>query len=127
MTKQRIQKGRQGESVAVSWLTCHGYKILEQNYRTFLGEIDVIARQDQTICFIEVKTRFSRSKGSGLEAVTVKKQYKISQNALMYLKAHQKLSHSARFDVILVETDPLGHHQVTLIQDAFPLASPYSY
>lgn len=127
MTRQRIQKGQQGEGVAVDWLMSHGYEILAQNYRTPLGEIDVIARQDQTICFIEVKTRFSRSKGSGLEAVSVKKQHKISQSALVYLKTHQGLNQSARFDVVLVETDPVGEHHVTLIKDAFPLSSPYSY
>ncbi len=127
MTKHRIQKGRHGESVAAKWLTTHGYQILDQNYRTPLGEIDVIAQQGQTICFVEVKTRSNRNKGSGLEAVTLKKQYKISQNALMYLKAHQKLNHCARFDVVLVETDPLGHHCVTLVKDAFPLTSPYRY
>jgi len=86
MPNSRQKFGEQSESIAVSYLKKHGYKIIEQNYRTKLGEIDIVAREKGTIAFIEVKSRKSKNFGSPKWAVTPKKQRKISMVALWYLK-----------------------------------------
>ena len=115
--------GKQGESVAVRYLKKQGYKIIEQNYRSKVGEIDIIAREKRTLVFVEVKIRSSRSFGSPKWAVTPKKQKTISMAALYYLKITEQTHADARFDVvsILVEGEDT---QVELVRNAFDLAYP---
>ena len=117
--RQRI--GKKGEAAAVRFLKKSGYKILEQNYRTQLGEIDIIAKDRQTIVFIEVKTRRSLNYGSPKMAITSKKQRSISMTALYYLKINDQSHADARFDVVTVFT---GGNQVDIdiIKNAFELA-----
>ena len=68
--------GKRGEVVACKYLQSNGYRILEKNYKTHIGEIDVIAEDGETLCFIEVKTRSGDGYGLPSEAVTLKKQDK---------------------------------------------------
>jgi putative endonuclease len=117
--RQKI--GKRGESAAVRFLKKSGYKILEQNYRTRLGEIDIIARDRQTIVFIEVKTRRSLGYGSPKMAITPKKQRNISMTALYYLKINDQSHADARFDVVTVLTEG-GHADIDIIKNAFELA-----
>jgi len=127
MRTDKIQFGRRGEDAAVSFLEKHGYKILERNFRNRLGEIDIIARDGRTICFIEVKARSTRDRGSPLEAITPLKQHKLSQMALFYLKQKSLTNAPARFDVISIQLDPQGHQAVSLLKNAFDLSRTYSY
>ncbi|MDP4857645.1 MAG: YraN family protein, partial [Desulfobacterales bacterium] len=64
MVDQRQQFGKAGESIAARFLRKMGYRILEQNYRTVLGEIDIIARDRDTLVFVEVKARTSGRYGN---------------------------------------------------------------
>ncbi|MGD9279831.1 MAG: YraN family protein, partial [Desulfobacterales bacterium] len=76
--------GEQGEALAARRLKKAGYKIIETNYRTRLGEIDIIAKDKDTIVFVEVKSRRSVYFGNPKQAVTLQKQKKISLVALYY-------------------------------------------
>jgi putative endonuclease len=120
---RRQKIGKSGEAAALRFLKKNGYKILEQNYRTQLGEIDIIARERQTIVFIEVKTRRSLEYGSPKLAVTPKKQRNMSMTALYYLKSNDQSHASARFDVVTVLTRG-GQVNIDIIKNAFELAYP---
>ncbi|MGD9411543.1 MAG: YraN family protein, partial [Desulfobacterales bacterium] len=92
--------GEQGEALAARRLKKAGYKIIETNYRTRLGEIDIIAKDKDTIVFVEVKSRRSVYFGNPKQAVTLQKQKKISMVALYYLKSTGQSTAKARFDVV---------------------------
>jgi putative endonuclease len=119
--------GNLGEETAVKFLEEKKYKILERNYRNRLGEIDIVAKDNDIFCFIEVKTRLSDAPDLALEAVSVFKQRKIAQTALSYLKHHHLLECEARFDVVIVTQGKAGALSAQIIQDAFSLPEPYGY
>lgn len=104
MTTKYQQFGKKSESVAVNYLKKQGYRIIELNYRTKLGEIDIIAKQKGTLVFIEVKARKSNRFGRPELAVTPKKQRKISMVALYYLKSTKQSNAKARFDVVAINS-----------------------
>jgi len=121
MLNSRQKFGEQSESIAVSYLKKQGYKIIEQNYRTKLGEIDIIAKEKDTIAFIEVKARRSGHFGNPKWAVTPKKQRKISMVALWYLKTTKQSNVKARFDVVSIISDH-DNPSIEIIKNAFELA-----
>ena len=118
MTNDTQRLGRQGENAATAFLKTQGFTILDTNYRTHRAEIDIIAKDQDTICFIEVKTRRSVKKGLPKEALTRTKQQKIIQGATHYLKNKGLLDSQIRFDVIEViqKNDTLD---MNLIKHAF--------
>lgn len=93
--------GSKGEDTAVNYLKKKGYKILYRNYITPLGEADIIAKDKDTIVFVEVKTRSSDAFGQPFEAVNHRKQEKLKKIALYYLK-HNKIELPVRFDIVSV-------------------------
>ncbi len=110
--------GQQGETAAISFLKARGFTILEINYQTKPAEIDIIAKDNNCICFIEVKTRRSIKKGLPRESVNYSKQKKIITGALFYLKEKQLFNSRIRFDVVeVLEKD--GDFCINLIQHAF--------
>ncbi len=121
MKNRRQKLGEQGEALAIRHLKRAGYKIIETNYRTRLGEIDIIAKDKDTIVFVEVKTRTSVHFGSPKWAVTPQKQKKISMVALYYLKATEQSTARARFDVVALISNR-DKPQVEIIKNAFELA-----
>jgi putative endonuclease len=123
MLNQRQQFGTQSESLAARQLKKKGYKILEQNYRTKLGEIDIIAKDKKTIVFVEVKARRSSHFGNPKWAVTLKKQKKISMVALYYLKTTNQSQARARFDVVSISSAQ-EKPEIEIIKNAFELAYP---
>ena len=86
MSKNNICLGKSGEEIATQLLKEQGYKIWVRNYKTKLGEIDIIAKDKDTVCFIEVKTRHSDKFGSPEESISESKQKKIVRVALLFLK-----------------------------------------
>lgn len=94
--------GNRGERRAAKMLKRKGYRILARQHTNRYGEIDLIARDGDSIVFVEVKTRSSRDAGHPVEAVTAQKQKKLTQVALAYLKRRRLLEHRARFDVVTV-------------------------
>ncbi len=118
MSNDNKTLGIKGEAAAVSFLKKQDFTILETNYRTKSGEIDIIAKEGDTTCFIEVKTRRSLKKGLPKEAITWAKQQKIIQSATFYLKKKGLLNSRIRFDVIEVrEKDNI--FDINLIKHAF--------
>jgi putative endonuclease len=93
--------GDRGEQAAARFLRRKGMRIILRNYRTPRGEIDLVARDGETLVFVEVK---SRRKGSPVEAVTAQKQKRIATAALIFLKKHHLLEHNVRwrFDIVAV-------------------------
>lgn len=109
--------GKKGEESAVRFIRKKGYRVLEKNYRTVFGEIDIIAKDKDTVVFIEVKTRTSRTFGHPYEAVTPAKREKIKKVALCFLKKSRK-EPPARFDVLSINIEN-GSEEIEHIEDAF--------
>lgn len=126
MSKQNLYLGKSGEELAVDLLKQNGYKIIAKNYRTKLGEIDIVANEKDTVCFIEVKTRRSDRFGSPQEAVLSSKQRQISKAALNFLKDNNLLDRNARFDVVSVVLTG-DKPKLDLIKNAFELDQKFTY
>lgn len=98
--------GAKGEDAACGYLRRNGYQIIERNFRTRNGEIDIIAIdksiKPQTLCFIEVKTRFSDEFGDPLEAITYYKLQALIRTALFYQMSHPKLPQLLRLDAVSI-------------------------
>lgn len=112
MNKRKL--GNKYEEIASLFMQQHGYRILKRNYRTRLGEIDIIALENGCLCFVEVKYRSSALFGYPAEAVTKDKQKKIIAVALMYIKANNLYKQIYRFDVVEI----MGNH-LNIIKDCF--------
>jgi len=115
LSVNKRQMGTSYEIKAEEYLMKKGYKILERNYRNRQGEIDIIAKDREYFCFIEVKYRTTNEFGNPLEAVDFRKQKQIRKVALYYLMKN-KLSEwtPCRFDVIAFEGEKMTH-----IENAF--------
>jgi putative endonuclease len=118
VSKDNISSGNIGEIQAAGFLESLGYQILFRNYRTRGSEIDIIAREKDTICFIEVKSRSSDRFGSPEEAVTLVKQRKIVRAASIFLQENHLEDRSCRFDVVAIIRQD-GKEKFSLIRDAF--------
>ena len=108
--------GRAGEKRAVEFLKEKGYKILDTNFKTHIGEIDIVAKDGLFTVFCEVKTRSSDAFGQPSDAVNHKKQEKYFMVATEYLRNKRLLDCPSRFDVIEIENGQINH-----IIDAFSM------
>jgi len=110
--------GQRAEAAAVGFLSSRGYTILEQNYTTRYGEIDIVASHEDTLVFIEVKARRGLRYGGPREAVNGPKQQKIIGTATHYLKQHRIHDTRIRFDVVAI-LEEKGQFLFELIPNAF--------
>jgi len=117
MKKNKIQLGREGEKIAASYLSKKGYRILEMNYRCRFGEIDIVARQQNTYVFVEVKTRKSLYFGRPAEAIDCCKKQHMLKVAQHYIQYHRLTGYDFRFDAIEVYLSQLEKVQVNHIQN----------
>ncbi|MFA5092998.1 MAG: YraN family protein [Candidatus Omnitrophota bacterium] len=125
MAENKLEFGKKAERVALEFLKEQGYKILECNYRTKFGEVDIVAVDKDVLCFVEVKARHSLDLGEPAEAVSVRKQRQIAKAALSYLKINHRLDQLARFDVLtLLYQDESP--KINLIKDAFELNTHFT-
>ncbi len=122
MTEARLTLGAWGEDRAAEYLCQQGLKIIERNFRTPVGEIDIIARNRKFLVFVEVKTRRSTAFGTPQEAVGARKQRQIIRTAHWYLQNNKNLRLQPRFDVIAILCQSNAAVEVTHIQDAFSLS-----
>lgn len=112
--------GFYGEEIAENYLREMGYTILERNFKCKIGEIDIIAKDSNHICFIEVKTRYGTLYGTPGESVTNSKQYKIQRTAQSYILKKKLHKFNFRFDVIeIVLNQKDDSYCIKLIKDAF--------
>ncbi|VAX35453.1 hypothetical protein MNBD_UNCLBAC01-1193 [hydrothermal vent metagenome] len=119
MTFQRKELGRKGEDMAAAYLKRCGYDIIERNFVNKLGELDIIAKDHNVLCFIEVKTRRTLAFGSPFESITKRKQHKIIRVAESYLQYKNFYDVSIRFDCMAVYVQEEGEDQIELIKGAF--------
>jgi len=108
--------GQRGEEVASKALEREGYRIIEKNFRCRQGEIDIIAEDKGTLCFVEVKARSSEKFGLPEEAVTRWKQKKLFTVAVFYLEKKRIKSRDLRFDIVSVD---IKTEKTRIIQNAF--------
>ncbi len=101
--------GAAWENAAAEYLKRQGAAILARNYRRGPGEVDLIARMDGAVVFVEVKQRGSFARGTPGEAVGRAKQARICGAALYYLKENKLLDAHIRFDVIEIDPDGIRH------------------
>jgi len=109
--------GQEGEDRAAAYLVKRGYKILERNYRTRAGEIDLIALDRGEVVFVEVKTRTSNAYGAPELAVTPQKRQRMVKAALGYIKYKKLHQVPCRFDVVAISS--ATEQEIELIQNAF--------
>lgn len=103
MEMNRRAIGKKYEEIAIALLQEQGYLILEKNHNNPYGEIDIIAQEQNTLIFVEVKYRSSGRYGDALEAVDRQKQKRICRSALYYCsKKYKNLEIPCRFDVIAI-------------------------
>ena len=106
--------------MAFRFLKKNGYRIIERNYVCKMGEMDIIAKEKDTLVFVEVKTRTSITFGPPQLAVNPTKQMQLSKVALSFLKEKRLEDVKARFDVVAILLRPKGE-EIELIKDAFDL------
>lgn len=94
--------GQQGERAAEKFLRKRGFRIVARGERDRLGELDLVAVEQRTVVFVEVKTRASQERGHPAEAVDREKQRRLTRAALTFLKRHDLLECPARFDIVAV-------------------------
>ncbi|HVP37481.1 MAG TPA: YraN family protein [Terriglobales bacterium] len=115
-----VQKGKSGEKIAEEYLKSKGFEILFKNYHYGHKEIDIIARDNNFIVFVEVKAGKSKSFGPPAGWVTPKKQRKIAEVAVAFMQEHQFPGCDFRFDVVAIDTSS-GKGVIEHIQNAFYL------
>jgi len=118
--RQPLSLGERGERAAEQYLKRLRYKIVARGARQGRGELDLVAVDGRTIVFVEVKTRQSDQAGTPAEAVDLAKQEKLTRLALAYLKRHDLLEYSSRFDVVAVTwPEDTKHPTIEHIKNAF--------
>jgi putative endonuclease len=118
MTVARQRLGLKGEEIACVELERRGYSLLERRYRSRYGEIDIIAREEGTVAFVEVKTKTDGRFGDPAEMVDAQKQRRLVSMAEEYVARHALHDTRCRFDVVAIDasSDPPA---ITVYKDAF--------
>lgn len=127
MTKERQILGESGEEAAFEFLKNEGYRILERNYTTPLGEIDIIAQDRDCLVFVEVKSLSDTSYILPQEMLNKRKQEQIIRVALSYLKAKGLSDADCRFDCVAVVFSLGKKPEIELIKNAFQSDNRYLY
>jgi putative endonuclease len=96
------ERGREAEDLACTWLRERGLRLLERNYRSPFGEIDIVMQEGGTLVFVEVRYRRSASHGSAAETVGAQKQARLRATAEHYLQARRDSKKPCRFDIVAV-------------------------
>ena len=106
--KREVSKslGHLGETLAAAYLQNKGYTILERNWHSPYGEIDLVARQREAVVFVEVKARASKSLGPPEISVTPRKEEHMRQAAEYFIQQHPDLANEWRIDLITIQLQP---------------------
>ncbi|HEV3149000.1 MAG TPA: YraN family protein [Chthoniobacterales bacterium] len=127
-SSDHLRRGFLGEKLAGRFLRRNGYKILYRNFRGHSGgEIDIVCRDNDTLVFVEVKTRGREDFGRPIEAVDRRKQKRISRGGLAWLRMLDNPDILFRFDVVEVIIAEDAKPRLELIKNAFQLSAPYIY
>ena len=109
-----VERGASAEQRAAHLLASRGYQIVERNFRCTSGELDIVARDGEILCFIEVRSRTDGAHGHAAETVDRRKQRQVARVALHYIGLRNPHFEKSRFDVVAITGD-----DILLIQDAF--------
>jgi putative endonuclease len=115
----RHQFGQDSEMQAEQFLVAKGYRILDRNVRTLLGELDLVAEDQGVVVFVEVKGRATESFGGALLAVNHRKRVKLTKLAAQYLAKRHWSDRACRFDVVLVQGRDSDQGRIEHLQNAF--------
>jgi putative endonuclease len=115
----RRELGDRSEQLAARYLRRQGLRILEMNHRCQLGEIDIVAKEGETVVFVEVKSKTSRERGRPEEMITAAKRRKLTDLASAYLGRRGRRRGSARFDVVTILWGPGGEKTLKYYRNAF--------
>jgi putative endonuclease len=126
LSDYKKQIGNKGESLAEDYIKRKGYEVIHRNYRCKLGEIDIIAKDGDTIVFIEVRTKQNENFGSPQDSVTSTKISKISKTALSFIQEKNLSGYSYRFDFIAI-TFSQGKPNIEHIENAFMPSGRYMF
>ncbi|CUS39959.1 YraN family protein [Candidatus Nitrospira nitrificans] len=118
----RHQFGQASEMQAEQFLVAKGYRILDRNVRTTLGELDLVAEDHGVVVFVEVKGRATDAFGGALLAVDHRKRVKLTKLAAQYLAQRHWSDKVCRFDVVLVQGESSGRKRIEHLQNAFDVA-----
>jgi putative endonuclease len=124
---EHLRRGELGERAAKKFLQKAGLKFLTANFRSEHGEIDLIFRDGDCLCFIEVKTRSSEEWGRPADAVDARKKKLLSQTALDYLRRLKNPEVKFRFDIVEVLLKDGAVREVRHLPNTFSLSKPYRY
>ena len=116
-----LRLGARGEALAWGFLKRQGYSLIEKNYRTRFGEIDIVAEKEGTLVFLEVKTRRTTRFGLPEESVDWRKRHKLGRMAEAFIQTKKLENRPARFDILSIVWDGAGEPRFSLLEDAFPL------
>ncbi len=105
-----VFKGAKGEQVAEKYLMSSGYQILDRNYHSYFGEIDLICRKVDTVIFVEVKNYKKDSLTTPYQAVNISKQHKIITTAKRYIMENNLENVSVQFDVLIIQEGQVLDH-----------------
>ncbi len=115
----RKETGQRGEQLAIDYLKKHGYKIIENNYRSRFGEIDIVSKHKNILVFTEVRAKTSLEFGIPEESIRETKAAHLRATAYQYLETHDKLPEQWRIDFIVIEMDDKGKpKRINLIDSA---------
>ena len=115
--RQRL--GRRGERLAKQFLSSQGYVIEEENVRFPIGEIDLIGREGEVLCFIEVRSTASNEWGGPLDSIGERKRRRLIRAARWYAQRLRRLPPEMRFDVVAINWLPDGSPNIELVRGAF--------
>ncbi len=114
----RADRGRRAESLACDHLRRHGLTLVERNYRTPQGELDLVLEDGATLVFVEVRYRESTAFGTPAETIGTQKQRRVRAAAEHYLLSRGGFTRPARFDIVAL-SGPLERTQIEWLRDAF--------
>ena len=118
--KSANRKGLRYEDLARDYLQARGLRLLQQNFSSRFGEIDLIMQDRDTICFIEVRFRKSMAYGGAAGSISLSKQRKIINTALFFIAGRKRLARRPlRFDAFLIQRRQDGSEQIDWIRNAF--------
>ncbi len=114
----RRELGREAEEAAAAFLARRGFQVLDRNHATRRGEVDLVCREGEVLCFVEVRSRTSLAQGDPAETVDRRKARRVVEAATDWALRHGGLDRAIRFDVVSVIHGPSGP-EVTLYRGAF--------
>jgi putative endonuclease len=112
------ERGRAAEDLAAAWLEARGFAVLARNHATRRGEVDLVCREGETLCFVEVRSRAPAGFGTAAESVTRRKARRVVAAATDWALRHGGLDRPMRFDVLAITLGP-GGPDVVLYRGAF--------